>query len=372
MEYRSPETQQGPSESTYETAFDDQVFGWSIGVHQHERREWTMTEHSTGINGSTMKAIRVHEYGDADVLQYEEMPRPEPTAGELLVRVRAAGVNPIDWLVREGYVDEALSPSLPYIPGWDLSGSIETVGTDVSAFETGEDVFGLVRLPDPGNTYAEYATVPADDVVLKPEPLSHREAAAVPMVALTAWRALFEVGGLRQGERVLIHAGAGGVGHMAVQFANNRGVHVIGTASGRNEEYLRTLGVDEFIDYDKQQFEDEVQDVDLVLDAIGGEVLERSISVLKHDGRIVTLPEPPSEEISTTAETERNATIHWFSVEPNAATLSEIRTLIEDEQIDVTISDVWPLSEASTAQRESQRGHVRGKLVLQIDGGETE
>lgn len=329
-----------------------------------------MTNHSTADGtrspGGEMDAIRVHEYGNEDVLRLEQVPRPEPDDDELLVRVRAAGVNPIDWMVREGYVDDALAPSLPYIPGWDFSGVIEAVGAERSAFEVGDEVFGLVRMPDPGNTYAEYATAPVEDVILKPETLSHREAAAVPMVALTAWHALFEEGELQAGERVLIHAAAGGVGHMAVQFANHVGAHVIGTASGRNEEFLKGLGVDEFVDYREQQFEDEVHDVDVVLDAVGGDTLERSISVLKRGGRLVTLPEPPSEDIIEKTRADRDATVHWFSVEPDTTTLSEVRTLLEDGQVQVTVSDVWPLSEARAAQRESQRGHVRGKLVLEI------
>ncbi|QIB73920.1 NADP-dependent oxidoreductase [Halogeometricum borinquense] len=316
-----------------------------------------------------MNAIRVHEYGDADVLTHEEIPRPEPAADELLVRVHAAGVNPIDWMVREGYADDALDPSLPYVPGWDLSGVVADVGTSVSAFAPGDEVFGLVEMPDPGNAYAEYATVPAEDVVLKSDALTHEEAAAIPMVALTARRALFVVGDVRPGQRVLVHAAAGGVGHIAVQLASHAGASVIGTASARNEGFLRELGVDEFIDYRNQSFEDELSDIDVVLDAVGGETLERSIDVITRGGRIVTLPEPPSQNVVTNARNERNASIDWFSVEPDAAALSEIRTLVENDHLRVAVSDAWPLSEAHAAHRASQRGHVRGKLVLTTDFG---
>ncbi|RYJ19516.1 NADP-dependent oxidoreductase [Halogeometricum borinquense] len=316
-----------------------------------------------------MNAIRVHEYGDANVLTHEEIPRPEPAADELLVRVHAAGVNPIDWMVREGYADDALDPSLPYVPGWDLSGVVADVGTSVSAFAPGDEVFGLMGMPDPGNAYAEYATVPAEDVVLKSDALTHEEAAAIPMVALTARRALFEVGDVRSGQRVLVHAAAGGVGHIAVQLASHAGASVIGTASERNEGFLRELGVDEFVDYRNQSFEDELSDIDVILDAVGGETLEQSIDVITHGGRIVTLPKPPSQNVVTNARNERNASIDWFSVEPDAAALSEIRTLVENGHLSVTVSDAWPLSEAHAAHRASQRGHVRGKLVLTTDFG---
>lgn len=317
-------------------------------------------------NADEMNAIRVHEHGGADELKYEAVSRPEPTDDELLIRVRATGVNPIDWMVREGYADDALDPSLPYIPGWDLSGIVETVGGDVSAFEPGDSVFGLVRMPDPGNTYAEYATVPAADVVLKPESLPHTAAASVPMGALTAWHALFEEGNLQEEQRVLVHAAAGGVGHFAVQFADYIGAHVIGTASGRNERYLRKLGVDEFVNYRDQRFETVVDGVDVLLDAIGDETLARSIDVVNEGGRLVTLPAPPSEKVIERARDERNATTHWFSVTPNATTLAKIRDLVDQGYVEPTVTDVWPLSEARTAHRESERGHVRGKLVLEI------
>lgn len=317
-------------------------------------------------DGDRMRAIRVHEHGDADVLTLESIPRPEPRADELLVRVRAAGVNPIDWMVREGYTDDALAPSLPYVPGWDLSGVVETVGSAVSEFEPGDAVFGLVRMPDPGRTYAEYAAVPADEVVRKPATLDHTTAAGLPMAGLTAWRALYEEGGLSEGQRVLVHAAAGGVGHVAVQLATDAGASVVGTASERNEAYLCELGVGEVVDYRARRFEEVVDDVDLVLDAVGGGTLERSIGVLREGGRIVTLPEPPSAAVVETARRERSAAVRWFSVEPDATALARLRALVADGRVRPTISDVRPLSEAAAAHRESEGGHVRGKLVLEI------
>jgi NADPH:quinone reductase-like Zn-dependent oxidoreductase len=253
------------------------------------------------------------------------------------------------------------------VPGWDVSGVVETVGADVAAFDRGDEVFGLVRLPDTGETYAEYAAVPATDVVRKPPSLSHSVAAAVPMVGLTARRALFEEGDLQRGERVLVHAAAGGVGHVAVQLATRVGAHVVGTASARNEPFLRELGVDEFVDDRSQRFEAVVDDVDLVVDAVGGDTLERSVDVLARGGRLVTLPEPPSAKIDARAR-DRDATVHWFSVEPDAARLADLRTLLDQGDLEVTVSDTWPLPKAPAAQEESRRGHVRGKLVLEVDG----
>lgn len=316
-----------------------------------------------------MAAVRVHEYGDADVLNVETVPCPRPADDEVLVRIGAAGVNPIDWMVREGYADDALDPSLPYIPGWDLSGTVIATGEAVTAFSPGDSVFGLVGMPDPGNTYAEYAAVPAAHVIRKPDRLDHTTAAGVPMVGLTAWRALFEAGGLESDQRVLVHAAAGGVGHLAVQFANHIGAEVVGTASGRNERYLRDLGVDEFVNYRNTRFESVTDDVDLVIDAVGGDTLDRSIDALTDGGRIVTLPEPPTDAIRERTRTERNGTVEWFSVEPDPGTLARIRGLLDAGHVEPTISDTWPLTEAPVAQRRSQEGHVRGKLVLTVQNG---
>jgi NADPH:quinone reductase-like Zn-dependent oxidoreductase len=264
-----------------------------------------------------MRAIRVYEHGGPDVLCEETVPRPEPASDEVLVRVRAAGVNPIDWLVREGYADDAVDPSLPYVPGWDLSGVVADVGTSVSALEPDDEVFGLVGLPETGETYAEYAA-------------------------------------------------AGGVGHLAVQFADRAGAHVVGTASARNEAYLRDLGVDEFVDYRSRRFEAVVDGVDVVLDAVGGDTLDRSVDVLCAGGRLVTLPEPPGDGVVERARNDRDATVHWFSIEPDAAALATVRDRLAAGDVEVTVSDAWPLSEAALAHREIERGHVRGKLVLEV------
>lgn len=306
-----------------------------------------------------MNAIRVHEFGGADVLQYETAPQPEPAADEVLVRVRAAGVNRVDTAVREGNFGEV---PFPWIPGWDLSGTVEAVGADVTEFEEDDEVYGLVRFPEPGNADAEYATMPANEIVEKPDRLDHTEAAGVPMVALTAWQALIDKGELSEGQRVLIHAAAGGVGHMAVQLAKSQGAHVIGTASGYNEEFLRDLGVNEFINYRETRFEEELDDVDLVVDAIGGDTREHSYEVLTEGGILAALV----GELSDERAKEYGVHARRVGVRPNAATLSEISELIDAGEVEPTISTTLPLADAPEAHEQIEEGHTRGKIVLRI------
>src|SRR6476660_5774388 len=236
----------------------------------------------------TMKAIRIHNYGGPEVLQYEDAPRPEPQAGEVLVRVHAAGVNPIDWNVREGHMKDLWPHKFPLILGWDLSGVVEEFGTGVSRFKIGDEVYSV---PDPtrDGAYADYIVVRESELALKPKSLPHIRAAAVPLAALTAWPSLVDTAQLQPGQRVLIHAGSGGVGYFAVQLAKWKGAYVFATASTKNQDFLRKLGVDKTIDYTRQRFEDVARKIDIVLDTIGGETQERSWSVLKKDGVLVSL-----------------------------------------------------------------------------------
>jgi len=313
-----------------------------------------------------MNAIRAHEFGDPDVLALEDVSQPEPAADEALVRVHAASVNPIDWIVRRGEFDDPIRATRPWIPGWDLSGVVESVGSDVETLSPHDAVHGMVRMPRSGSAYAEYATVPADEVVRKPASLDHVGAAAVPMVGLTAWRALFEEVSVGPGDRVLIHAAAGGVGHVAVQLAKAAGATVVGTASGNNERFLRDLGVDEFVDYRIERFEAVVDDVDVVLDGVGGDTLERSAEVLVEGGDLVTLPVEPDAEQRDRLRREHGVETHWFSVEPDAAVLGEIDALVDEGWVEPVVSETYPLAEAAAAHDESETGHVRGKLVLDV------
>jgi len=313
----------------------------------------------------TMKAIRIHNYGGPEVLQYEEAPRPKVAAAtEVLIRVHAAGVNPIDWKVREGYMKDFWPHEFPLILGWDLSGVVEKIGTGVSHFKKGDEVYSVPDASRDG-AYAEYIVVRESEVALKPKSLHHVRAAAVPLAAVTAWQALFDAGQLKRGQRVLIHGGSGGVGHVAVQLAKWKGAHVLATASTKNQELLRELGVDEPIDYTKQKFEDVARDVDLVLDLIGGETQERSWSVLKKGGSLLSLVQPPSVE-KAKALGVRAA---FVAGHPSGAQLAEIAKIIDSGQLAPVIDRILPLSEVRRAHELSQSGHTHGKIVLRISNG---
>ena len=237
---------------------------------------------------NTMKAVQIHAFGGPDVLQYEDVLRPQPKANEILVRVHAAGVNPVDWKIREGY----LSAALPMIMGIDFSGVVENVGAGVTKYRSGDAVFGQVA--DESGSYAEYAVAMESDIARKPEGLDDIRAAALPVAGLVPWQALFDIANLTAGQKVLIHGAAGGVGGFAVQFAKWKGARVIGTASGAHVEQVRQLGADEVIDYRKTKFEEVAREVDMVLDTIGGETQERSWQVLKRGGVLASLVQEPS------------------------------------------------------------------------------
>lgn len=312
---------------------------------------------------STMRAIRIHRYGGPDVLTHEEVPRPEAGIGEVLVRVQAAGVNPIDWQTRMGEgVAGMLDHRLPLILGWDVSGVVDAVGPGVDAFATGDDIFGLVRFPQEGAAYAEYVAAPITDLATMPASLGHERAAAMPLVALTAWQSLIEAAELSAGQRVLIHRAAGGVGHLAVQLAKWRGAWVIGTASARNAEFLRELGVDEIVDYATTPFEDVARDVDVVLDTVGDETRDRSWGVLKRGGVLVSIRGEPSPEAAAAHGVRGRGVV----VRPDAGQLTEIARLIDAGHLTPALDIVLPLAEARAAHERSEGGHARGKIVLRV------
>jgi NADPH:quinone reductase-like Zn-dependent oxidoreductase len=306
----------------------------------------------------TMKAIRIHVYGGPEVLQYEDVPRPQPKANEILVRVHAAGVNPIDWKLREGY----LSAPLPMIMGIDFSGLVESVGSEVTKHRPGDAVFGQVA--DESGGYAEYAVAMESDVARKPEGLDHIRAAALPVAGLVPWQALFDTANLAAGQKVLIHGAAGGVGSFAVQFAKWKGARVIGTASGSHVEQVRQLGADEVIDYRKTKFEEVARDMDVVLDTIGGETQERSWQVLKRGGVLASLVQPPSAEKAAA----HGARGFFVRQKANGDQLAAIADLVVKGTVKVNVETVLPLSEARKAQELSQSGHSGGKIVLEVNG----
>jgi len=303
-----------------------------------------------------MKAIQIHAYGGPEVAQYEDVPRPEAKANQLLVRVHAAGVNPIDWKLREGF----LSAPLPMIMGIDFSGVVESVGPGVTRYRSGDAVFGQVT--DASGSYAEYAVAMEPDVARKPEALDDIRAAALPVAGLVPWQALFDTAKLSAGQKVLIHGAAGGVGGFAVQFAKWKGAHVLGTASGTHVEQVRQLGADEVIDYRKTKFEEVAHDVDVVLDTVGGETQERSWQVLKRGGVLASLVQPPS------AEKAAMHGVRGFFVRqtPNGEQLAAIADLVVKGRVKVNVETVLPLSEARKAQELSKTGHSGGKIVLKV------
>ena len=308
-----------------------------------------------------MKAVRIHNYGGPEVLKYEEAPRPQPGEGEILIRVYAAGVNPADWKVREGHFKQLVQHKFPLILGWDLSGVIEEVGPGVSQFKMDDEVFSKPDTSRDG-AYAEYIVVRESEVALKPRSMHHVYAAAVPLAGLTAWQALFDIGQLQPGQRILIHGGSGGVGHIAVQLAKWKGAHVIATASTKNQALLRHLGARETIDYTKQPFEDVAHKIDIVLDTIGGETQERSWKVLKEGGLLASIVQPPDAEKAKKFSV-RGAFV-WS--QPSGKKLAEISSLIDADHLKVVLDRIVPLSEARRAHELSQNGHVRGKIVLRV------
>jgi NADPH:quinone reductase-like Zn-dependent oxidoreductase len=310
---------------------------------------------------ATMKAVRIHEYGGPEVLKYEDAPRPQPAPDEVLVRVHAAGVNPVDWKVRAGFAKERLRYTMPFIPGWDVSGVVVETGLDTVRLKVGDEVYSRPDISRDGS-YAEYMVVRESEAAIKPKSVDHVQAAAIPLAALTAWQALFDAADLSAGQKVLIHGAAGGVGSFAVQFARLKGAHVIGTASKKNHEFLRSLGAEETIDYTTTKFEDVVRDVDVVLDTITGETTERSWQVLKKGGILISILQPPSPE-KAAAHGVRCA--HVF-VQPNVEQLNEIAKLVDSGKLKVNVEKVFPLWEARAAQELSATGHVRGKIVLRI------
>jgi len=308
-----------------------------------------------------MKAVRIHQYGGPDVLIFEDAPRPEPSSGELLIRVNAAGVNPVDWKIRAGYLKDVRPYTFPLILGWDLSGVVEATGPGAGKFKKGDEVYSR---PDSARNgaYAEYIAVKELEVAFKPKSIDHIHAGAIPLACLTAWQAIFDTAGLRAGQKILIHAAAGGVGSFAAQLAKWKGAYVIGTASGQNQSFLRELGVDEPIDYEKTRFEDLVRDVDAVFDTIGGDTQKRSWKVLKKGGILVSIVATPSAEEAAKMGV-RQAHV-WMS--PNGAELTEIAGLVDSGKLKPIVETVLPLAEARRAHELSQTGHTRGKIVLRV------
>lgn len=308
-----------------------------------------------------MQAILVYQYGGPEQLKLEQTAVLAPQAGEVLVRVHAAGVLPVEWKMRQGFFHAVRPATFPYIPGSAFAGIVEEVGPGVTAFQPGQAVFGRSN----SGTYAEYTTVSVETLALKPDTLSFAEAATISGGATVAWTALFENADLQANQRILIHGAAGGVGLFAVQFARWKGARVIGTASAANLDFVRSLGAETAIDYASTPFDEVVHDVDVVLDTIGGETLRRSLSVIKRGGIVVSLLESPAQEIARARgiRAMKNTAALPF---PSSNLLQTIAQLISTGQVKVALERIFPLREANLAHELSQTGHGRGRIVLHI------
>jgi len=308
-----------------------------------------------------MKAIVLHEYGGPAMLRYEDAPRPEPKDDEVLIRVIAASVNPVDVAIRSGKYAEYFHTTLPLIPGMDAAGVVETTGSKISALKAGDPVYAFFTLGEEGG-YAEFALAKENEVARKPSSITYEQAAAVPAAGSTAWQALVDVAKVSSGQTVLIHGGSGGVGHMAIQIAKARGARVIATASTANQDFLKKLGADQAIDYTKTKFEDVVKDVDVVLDAVGGDTLTRSYGVVKKSGIIVTIAGEP-DQADLDAHGIRGVSI---SSAPKSETFAELTRLIENKKLTPVVTEVFSLSEVAKAQDQIATRHTRGKIVLRV------
>lgn len=306
----------------------------------------------------TMQAVVIDAYGGNEVVQCVEIGRPEPQAGEVRVKVHAAGVNPVDWKIRGG-MGQRLGLSLPLGLGSEITGTVDSLGEGTAGFRPGDAVFGMVA----SGGFAEYAIAKAADIARKPASLDFIQAAAVPLGALTAWQAMFDLAGLKAGQRLLVTGGSGGVGSLAIQLAKARGAHVTAMASGRNEAYVRGLGADDFIDYSRQPFEQVARDMDVVFDTVGGDTFQRAFHTLKRGGFLVTAVAFPADEAA-----RHGVRAARVFCKPDAGQLAQVQGLVDAGQLRAHVAAVLPLADVRQAFELSESGHTRGKIVLQVTG----
>ncbi|WP_027056918.1 NADP-dependent oxidoreductase [Mesorhizobium erdmanii] len=306
-----------------------------------------------------MRAVTQASVGGPDVLVIADQPDPSPKDGEVLIRVRAAGINPVDGAVRAGYYPLLGEP--PFILGWDMSGTVVALGAGVGGLKIDDEVFGMPRFPKQAAAYAELAAVPADEIALKPKAADHIHAGALPLAGLTAWQGLVRHGALRSGQRVLVHAAAGGVGHLAVQIAKARGAYVIATASPNKLDFVRKLGADEVIDYTKGDFTSQVSDIDLVLEPVGGEHADRSLRVIRNGGVLVSLLNV--NDATRAQASARGIRVERMSVVPDREGLVELGRLIDQNKLIVHVAKSFPLEQAGAAHAFLATRPI-GKVVL--------
>lgn len=311
-----------------------------------------------------MKAIVINQYGGSEQLVEKELPVPEIADDQVLIELKATSINPIDWKMRAGYLKEMLPYDFPIILGWDAAGIIKEVGKNVTAFSVGEKVMARPATA-PRGTYAEYTAVEEHLVSKMPDNISFEEAAAVPLTGQTAWVALVELGKIKEGDRVLIHGGSGGVGHLAVQIAKHFGAYVAATASGKNEDLVRSLGVDEFINYQEEDFEQVLSDFDFVLDTQGREIQEKSYTVLKKGGTLVSIAAPPDEEKAA----ERGIHTDYFFLEPTGERMKDLAKLITENKLKPVIGKTFPFTQEGLREAHdvSENESIPGKVVIQLN-----
>jgi NADPH:quinone reductase-like Zn-dependent oxidoreductase len=313
-----------------------------------------------------MKAVAINEFGGRDKLQLMDLPLPAVKENEILVKIKAAGVNPVDWKIREGYIKDLFPYEFPIILGWDAAGIVEQAGSKVTLFKEGDEIFAYCRKPSVhGGAYAEYIVLEAEHAAIKPKNISFAEAASIPLAALTAYQSLFDAAKVNEGDTVLIHAAAGGVGGFGVQLAKDRGAVVWATASGGNQEYVRNLGASQVVDYTQEDFRKAVRSqipdgVDVVFDCLGGEVLQKSAEIVKEGGRLVTIVDDPAGLARSDIHKE------FVFVAPNHTQLTELARMVEQGRLKTHLSQVlsFGLEEARRSHELSESGHTRGKMVL--------
>lgn len=315
-------------------------------------------------SGDEMKAIVIENYGGKEQLKEKELDLPVPGDNQVLVKLYATSINPIDWKLREGYLKEMMPFDFPIVLGWDAAGIIEQTGKNVKDFKKGDEVFARPETTNRG-TYAEYTLVDDHLLAIKPKAISFEEAAAVPLAGMTAWQCLFDFGKVQEGDKVLIHAGSGGVGSYAIQFAKHKGAYVITTASGKNAEFVKSLGADEVINYKEQEFDKEIENIDFVLDSMGGEIQKKSLTVLKKGGRLASIVEKPDEELAK----EHGVTADMIWLEPNGKQLSQIAELLDSKKVKSIVGEIFPLTEQGVkdAHELSETHHAKGKIVIRME-----
>ncbi|RYZ29878.1 MAG: NADP-dependent oxidoreductase [Chitinophagaceae bacterium] len=313
-----------------------------------------------------MKGIILKDQGGAENLSVEELDLPRPRPTEVLVKVQAISINPVDIKTRKGgALYASIKETPPVILGWDISGIVSEVGENVKDFKPGDAVFGMINFPGHGKAYAEYVTAPAEHLALKPENISHPEAAASTLAALTAWQVLVHEAKIRKGQHLLMHAAAGGVGHFAVQIAKHFGATVTGTASSANKNFLIELGVDHFIDYTSQNFEEELKHIDIVFDPIGGETTAKSLNVLKQGGTLVSIVGGVKDNLSSIIE-EKKINAKNYLVHSSGEDMKELASLLQQGILQPHISQQFPFQEMAKAHQQIETGKTRGKVIVNV------